>query len=272
MPWFDCATRRQISANIGGTLSPNRGLVLHHQAGNGSLFGFFNSPSAKVSAHFWVSKSGVIEQYVDTNVVSWHGRDLNGTWVGVETEGCPLNPGGQTAKDEPMTEAMVAALARLYAEGARRHGWPNRLSSSISTSGFGFHRMAVNTACPCDVRLNMRTEILRRAFGGAATPTPPTPQTGGDMTAAVKLWGKNPEAYMACIGTDNRVYYAGPDTKGGWQMVDKNSSAKSGCAIDIDPAGRVVIIYTNQGGKVCTYTRASGGGVWAWADRGGNAR
>ena len=173
---------------------------------------------------------------------------------------------------EAMTEAMVAALARIYAEGARRHGWPNRLSSSISTSGFGFHRMAVNTGCPCDVRLNMRAEILRRAFGGAATPAPTPPATGGDVTAAVKAWGKNNDLYMACIGTDDRVYYAGPDTKGGWQMVDKNSSAKSGCGIDIDPAGRVVIIYTNKAGKVCTYARPPQGGAFAWADRGGNAR
>jgi hypothetical protein len=131
--------------------------------------------------------------------------------------------------------------------------------------------MAVNTACPCDMRLNMRGEILRRAFGGAST-TPPPSGGQADMTAAIKLWGKDPQPYMACIGADNRVYYAGPDTKGAWHMVDKGSNAKSGCAIDIDPAGRIVIIYTNQGGKVCTYTRAGGGGVWAWADRGGNAK
>ena len=168
---------------------------------------------------------------------------------------------------------MIAALARIYAEGARRHGWPNQLASSNGGRGFGYHRMAVNTGCPCDVRLNMRGEILRRAFGGAASTPPTTPPIGvGDMTAAIKLWGKTPEVYMACIGTDNRVYYAGPDTKGGWQMVDRGSSAKSGCSIDIDAAGRVVIVYTNKAGKVCTYTRSSGGGAWAWADRGGNAR
>ena len=29
------------------------------------------------------------------------------------------------------------------------------------------------------------------------------------MTAAVKTWGKNKDLYMACIGTDEGVYYAG---------------------------------------------------------------
>lgn len=180
MPWFDCAVRRPISANTGGTLSPNLGLVLHHAVMNGSGWAFFNSPSAGVSAHFWVLQSGVIEQYVDTNVVSWHGRSLNSRYVGVETEGCTKAPHA-----DAMSEAMVAALARIYAEGARRHGWPNALASADGQKGFGFHRMAVATACPCDVRLNRRQEILNRAFGGAPIPgptPPPTEQEDDDLT------------------------------------------------------------------------------------------
>lgn len=189
MAWFDCATKRQISTNLGGNLSSQRGLVLHHQAGNGSLYSFFNNPASKVSAHFWVGKNGTIEQYVDTARVSWHGRDLNSNWVGVETEGCP---GG---KDEDLTEAQIAALARLYAEGARRHGWPNQLASSNGGRGFGYHRMAVNTACPCDRRLNKRSEILKRAFGGAASP----PSSGGRPTLHVDYLGKNHNAKHADV-------------------------------------------------------------------------
>lgn len=171
MPWFDCATRRPISANTGGMLSPNLGLVLHHQAGNGSLYGFFNNPASQVSAHFWVSKTGQIEQYVDTNVVSWHGRSLNSRYVGMETEGCASAPYA-----EPMTEAMINAIARIYKEGAQRHGWKNALANADGQPGFGYHRMGVNTACPCDVRLNKRQDILNRAFDGAPTPVPPTPE------------------------------------------------------------------------------------------------
>lgn len=171
MARFDCAVWRPIGANTGGGLSPNLGLALHHQAGNGSLFGFFNNPAAQVSAHFWVSKAGAIEQYVDTDRVAWHGRDLNSRYVGVETEGCATAPHA-----EPMTPAMVDAMARLYAEGMRRHGWLPQLAQRNGERGFGFHRMAVNTACPCDVRLNMRDEIIRRARGGpAAPPSGPAP-------------------------------------------------------------------------------------------------
>jgi peptidoglycan hydrolase-like protein with peptidoglycan-binding domain len=169
MARFACATWRPIGANTGGKLASQRGLVLHHQAGNGSLYGFFNNPAAGVSAHFWVGKNGTIEQYVDTSVVAWHGRDLNSNWVGVETEGCGTSPHAET-----MPSAMESALARIYAEGARVHGWRNQLASSNGGAGFGYHRMAVNTACPCDVRLNRRGPILAVAFGGGAAAPPST--------------------------------------------------------------------------------------------------
>lgn len=185
MARFTCATWRPIGVNTGGRLTPNLGLILHHQVGNGSLFGWFGNPAAKVSAHFWVSKNGIIEQYVDTDVVAWHATSLNSRYVGVETEGCP---GG---RDEPMTAAMVTALARLYAEGNRRHGWANALIASNGARGFGFHRMNQATACPCQVRLNMRGEILNRAFGpggGGGVPPNPPPPSGIPVLHVDGIW------------------------------------------------------------------------------------
>lgn len=170
MARFSCAQWRPIGTNTGGNLSPNLGLILHHAVTNGSLYNFFNNPSNEVSAHFWVAKSGLIEQYVDTATVAWHGKSLNSRYVGVETEGC-----GSSPYAEPMTPAMVDALARLYQEGAQKHGWKNALANSDGQSGFGYHRMAVSTACPCDVRLNERPNILTKAFGSAPIPGGPGP-------------------------------------------------------------------------------------------------
>jgi hypothetical protein len=202
VPRFACAIWRPIGANTGGVISNNLGLILHHAVASGSLWSFFNSPSAQVSAHFWVSRTGVIEQYVDTSVVAWHGKSLNSRYVGVETEGC-----GPAPHAEPMPEAMIDAMGRLYAEGMRVHGWANRDINAEGQNGFGFHRMAVNTACPCDVRLNMRPEIRRRATGGATAPpkpeapeAPPKPKLirgtdGDDMTSLqdetfTHVWGQ----------------------------------------------------------------------------------
>ena len=106
--------------------------------------------------------------------MAWHGRSLNSRYVGVETEGC-----GPAPHAEAMTEAMVNAMGRLYAEGMRRHAWPNRDANKDGEGGLGFHRMAVATACPCDIRLNIRGEIRRRA-SGAAEPSP-GPSGGGAM-------------------------------------------------------------------------------------------
>lgn len=223
MAWFDCATKRAISNNIGGTLSSQRGLVLHHQAGNGSLYGWFNNPAAKVSAHFWVSKGGAIEQYVDTARVTWHGIDLNSNWVSVETEGCP------SGRDEAMTDAMFNALVRLYREGNRRHGWANQLASSNGGRGFGYHRMAVNTACPCDVRLNRRSAILAAVFGGAAAPTPP-PSSGGG--------GSAPKMSVDWFGTSHNSRVGDVRT---WQSKMRSR----GWAIDVDQ------IYGSGSERVC---------------------
>jgi N-acetylmuramoyl-L-alanine amidase len=196
MAWFDCAVKRPISTNIGGRLSPNLGLILHHAVANGSLFSFFNSPAAQVSAHFWVSKTGVIEQYVDSDAVAWHAKQLNGTYCGVETEGCTTAPYA-----EPLTQEAINALARLYAEGNKRYGWPFECINTDGQRGFGYHRMAVNTACPCDVRVNARTEILSIAAGSPK----PVPTKGMSHNMIASTGG---QGYWT-VTTDGAVYAFG---------------------------------------------------------------
>ena len=176
MARFDCARWVPITGNTGGTIAPNLGLILHHAVANGSLYGTFEN--GDVSAHFWVSQAGEIEQYVDSDVVAWHAMELNGRYCGVETEGCSSPPHA-----DPMSGAMVEALGTLYAEGMRRHGWPAVLSNADGQPGFGYHRMAVATACPCDVRLNRRPEILAIATGGAP-PVVAAKRRGRNMIAS----------------------------------------------------------------------------------------
>lgn len=181
MARFTCATWRPITANTGGLIGPNIGLVLHHAVMNGSGWALFNNPNTRASAHFWVFKDGRIEQYVDSDVVAWHGMALNSRYCGVETEGC-----GAAPHAEAMTAAMVDALGRLYAEGMRRHGWQNRLANANGQPGFGYHRMEVATACPCDVRLMRRPEILTVAAGGSSTPAP-TPEPEPDEVEMILI-------------------------------------------------------------------------------------
>jgi hypothetical protein len=155
-------------------MTANQGLILHHAIANGSLYNWFNSPASGVSATFWVSQDGTIEQYVDSEIVAWHAMQMNDTYCGVETDGCSDPPYA-----DPMSDAMVEALARLYAEGHQRHGWPYVLAERDGQPGFGYHRMGVATACPCDIRLNMRAEILTLAQHG----TPPDNLEADNVTA-----------------------------------------------------------------------------------------
>lgn len=163
MPRFACANWRPISTNTGGHCSP-LGVLMHQQVGYGSLFGFFNNPASQVSAHFWVARAGTIEQYVDTSTVAWHAKQLNTSYCGIEFEGYPT---------DAITDAQVAAGGRILAEGARVHGWPLVLANAAGQRGFGYHRMpgGVNTACPSDLRLARRPDMLNAAGGAAPVPT-----------------------------------------------------------------------------------------------------
>jgi N-acetylmuramoyl-L-alanine amidase/Putative peptidoglycan binding domain len=226
MARVDCAVWRPIAANTGGPLAP-AGLILHHAVANGSLYTFFANPAAQVSAHFWVAQDGTVEQYVDSEVVAWHGMALNASYCGVETEGCTAPPYA-----DPMSEAMVAGLAAVYAEGAARHGWPNALAEKNGQPGFGYHRMEVATGCPCDVRLARRPDILALAFGiappAAASSPPPTT---GPAPAAPPWPGRYLKYPPIMQGTDVHTWQA--------QM------AARGWTIEVDGA------YGSQSAAVC---------------------
>ena len=101
--------------NHGGAMLGHNGLVLHVQVGNGSLAGFFNNPASQVSAHFRASKTGQLEQYVDTDVIAWAQKNGNSNYLSVETEGFP---------DEPMTEAQLELVANLLTWCAETYNFP----------------------------------------------------------------------------------------------------------------------------------------------------
>jgi hypothetical protein len=216
MARFDCATWKPV-ANHGGPMSAQYGLLLHHAVADGSLHDFFNNPDSEVSAHFWVSRTGTVEQYVDSETVAWHAMQMNDTYCGVETEGCTAAYGYA----EPMTDAMINGLASIYQEGHDRHGWPNALADADGQKGFGYHRMAVATACPCDVRLSRRPQILELAFGkGTTPPVPPSTTPPGTVTAPPFPYPA--DNYLGQPAADPKChsgFYGGPDSQNvaAWQ-------------------------------------------------------
>lgn len=160
--------RWEPCSNFSGTTAI-RSVCLHHQAGWGDPLPVYNSRN--VSAHFWLPLTGDPIQHVDTANRAWHGGTdaLNTYAIGVETEGC-----GNPPHADPLTDNQLNLFAELMVWANATHGVPLQLSETATTPGLNYHRCqgGYPTGCPCDVRLNARAEILRRAAG--PTPIPPS--------------------------------------------------------------------------------------------------
>lgn len=192
----------QPVSQVGGALNP-QSVTLHHQAGNGNPAGIYES--RHVSAHFWIPKRGTPYQHVDTSRQSWHGIQHNQYSLGVETEGCGLPPHA-----EPLTEQQLDCFGRLMAWANATHGIPLVLSESVTTPGLNYHRCqgGPNTGCPCQVRVDARSEILRRAGAGSPAVPAGSAPSGGQEDSAVTVLTAPGRIDMFCIGTDQRIYQA----------------------------------------------------------------
>jgi peptidoglycan hydrolase-like protein with peptidoglycan-binding domain len=156
--------------NHGGTMGQVLGLVLHVQQGDGSLYGYFDNPAVELSSHWWVSKDGAVEQYVDANEIAWAQAAGNEQYHSVETEGYDY---------EDLTMAQIEALAELYKWGTKGYSWAMVLSNAPGKRGFAWHGMGGvawgnHPGCPGTLRMARRQEILNLAAGGSE-PSPPTP-------------------------------------------------------------------------------------------------
>ncbi|MCX4679299.1 N-acetylmuramoyl-L-alanine amidase [Streptomyces sp. NBC_01433] len=156
--WMPGIARRPIGANVSrGGRQGQRGLILHVQEGEGSLFERFSDRATKSSAHFWVSQAGEIEQYVSVHDRAWTQRAGNVEWVSIETSGFV---------GKPLTTAQVDAVARVYAWGAREHGWPLEVTDSPMGRGLGTHAMGGSAwgghACPGTIRARQREAVMSR--------------------------------------------------------------------------------------------------------------
>ncbi len=138
----------------GGSLhleSPGqRRVVLHTAVSNkSSLFDSMNVPGTPTS-HFYVDKTGGVEQYVDTDIRSSANLEGNHDCLTIESwdgfgvlwhDGDPV---------PPWNEDQVAGLIGLVAWLCETHGIPaQRLTSSLpGTRGIGWHRQGIDGDFP----------------------------------------------------------------------------------------------------------------------------
>jgi hypothetical protein len=158
---------------------PVRGPVPHAQVGYGSLFRRFNDPAVQASSHFWISKTGVIEQYVDTDVKAWAEGDGNPNFWSIEFEGMT---------GEPLTPEQITAGGRLCAWLHAIDPFPLVVNTDPFQSGYTPHfaggRSWGGHTCPLPgPRFDQFADLIeatRQQLGGAA-PAPATDQEDDDM-------------------------------------------------------------------------------------------
>lgn len=113
------------------------GVILHVAAGEAhSQFGWFSNPKARASSHYYVRKDGSVEQYIDTDKISWCSKNGDQRCVSIETQGLA---------HDAWTDEQMHTLAHLCAELAGKYGFPLRKmqSSSRSERGVGYHSLGV---------------------------------------------------------------------------------------------------------------------------------
>lgn len=155
-------------------------VILHSAAGHGSLYRFFLR-SSSLESHFWISTSGVVEQYVDTEVRADANYLANNIAVSIETE-------SSVRATEPWPPAQFEAIIAVVVWLCRTHGIPGIRATAWDGTGIGWHIMwgapgkwtPVSKSCPGPARIRQMpaviAEVNRRLGGAAPTPTPsPTP-------------------------------------------------------------------------------------------------
>ena len=158
-----------------GARTARLGLILHVQQGNNSPWGWFSVAAHQASSTFWVSKSGLVEQYMEAGTdKSWAQAAGNGLYDSAETEGLD---------SEPLTPAQIAALAALCAWEHTTFGMPLVAIDTPGASGFGWHGMGGvawgnHPGCPGDIRKAQRAQIL------GVAPVSNTTTTGGAIPTA----------------------------------------------------------------------------------------
>lgn len=152
---------RNFTAGRGGR-KPDL-IVVHVMAGTmAGTDAWFRNPDASVSAHYGVSKSGEVVQWVQDRDTAWHAGTMHKPTAALVKERAPLNPNRYsigiecegTGKDEP-TEAQMDALAKLVRQLADVHKIPLDRKHVV-----GHREIRADKACPGKIDVD---EVVRRA-------------------------------------------------------------------------------------------------------------
>ena len=155
------------TANTGGPMQRNRVrlFVIHIAQGlnQSGTDAWFNNPAAQVSAHFSISRTGVVHQYVKLDWVAWAEQDYNDVAISIEHEG----DSGMT-----LTTRQLAASLKLLAwlHGQFPHVPLHRTANPNGSGVIGHGELGVPGGDHPDCPGNPVLGQLDRALRTPATP------------------------------------------------------------------------------------------------------
>lgn len=162
MPRYPAAVWRPLPENHDQPRGDKHLVIVHSAVGRGSLHSYFGRVDVGLESTFWVSKTGVVEQYLDTTVRADANRNANGRAISIETE-----DDGDPDR-QPWTVAQLDALVELIAWCCRTHPIPPTRATGPNGQGVGFHTMwgapspwtPVAKTCPGAIRIQQFDEVL----------------------------------------------------------------------------------------------------------------
>lgn len=209
--------------NESGMTRPFQGLVLHIQEGTESgTDSWFHNPAAQVSAHFGNPKSGVLDQWVDTNDKAWAQVAGNRAWISIENEG---------HSGDSLTASQVANAALLLAWLNLTESVPMTAADSPADSGLGYHAMGGDawgghTTCPGQPIVDQRADIIAAAQNlvsapavGSISPSSGNPGdtvtiTGSHFTFATSVGFGNTSVPQMSVDSDSQITVTVPQGSG----------------------------------------------------------
>src|SRR6266542_117619 len=207
MTWYPKAIQKPVPRfNTGGAKaqlrSRGRGVCNHVAVSEAStLFTYFNT-SGNPCSHFYVRKTGVVEQYMSIDYRA--PCQLEGNWslISIETQGGVYN-----LNTEPWIDVQVDAIVELHLWLHEKDGFPIQLmtDSKSTTKGIGWHLLG------CEPNVVEGGELWSEAYGkecpGAKkieqvkTVIYPRVKAGGDMlfTDTVPGAAKDPDGTVLTV-------------------------------------------------------------------------
>lgn len=169
----------------------------------------------------------------------------------------------------------AAYAAGLGDNHCQTYAWSNGLVSSRALVYQYQNNISLADGSAVD-RCRTLKDIAGPWLHPASAPAPVQPPSGGsDMQVGMDYWPKDgskpAQWYYACVGTDNCLYYQGPETAGKWVCVDPTSNVRGGPTLVVSADGSKRIAYVNANGVPSEYVADPGSDAFTYGSLGGKS-